>query len=335
MSETESLTLEEAEARVTAACRHAGANLPTAASLARATLSAEASGNTSVGLSHLIDYLTALREGRISGNAAPVITSPAPALIRSDANGGIAQLGFDLAFDDLVEKAKSLGIALFAQRNSFTSGELGYYPFRLAERGLMSFAFTTGPALLTVEGASRPLYCTNPMAFAAPADSYGPLLIDQASSNTAYVNIRSAAERSETIPLGWAVDSQGHPTTNPNEAMRGALLAFGGSRGANIALMVEILASGLSAANWSMDAPSFTEGDQSPGSGLTVIAIAPALLDEGFETRLAAQLKRLAEEGVHVPGIAKAKRMKTAASAGIIVGKSLMARIDGFAAHRG
>ncbi|WP_342452284.1 hypothetical protein [Ciceribacter sichuanensis] len=84
-----------------------------------------------------------------------------------------------------------------------------------------------------------------------------------------------------------------------------------------------------------MDAPSFTEGDQSPGSGLTVIAIAPALLDEDFETRLAAQLKRLAEEGVHVPGITKAKRMKAAASTGITVGKSLMARIDECVPHRG
>lgn len=335
MSETERLTLEEAEARVAAACHRAGASPAAAASLARATISAEAGGNTSVGLSHLIDYLTALREGRINGSAKPVMTSPAPALIRSDADGGIAQLGFDLAFDDLVEKAKSLGIALFAQRGSFTSGELGYYPFRLAQKGLMSFAFTTGPALLTVEGASRPLYCTNPMAFAAPAGSYGPLLIDQASSSTAYVNIRSAAERGETIPSGWAVDSRGNPTTDPHEAMRGALLAFGGSRGANIALMVEVLASGLSAANWSMDAPSFTEGDQSPGSGLTVIAIAPALLDEDFETRLAAQLQRLTAEGVHVPGIAKAKRMKTAASAGITIGKSLMARIDGDVAHCG
>ncbi|MGX5664911.1 Ldh family oxidoreductase [Rhizobium daejeonense] len=335
MSETERLTLEEAEARVAAACLGAGASPAAAASLARATISAEAAGNTPVGFAHLVDYLSALGQGRINGDAAPMITSPAPALIRSDADGGIAQLGFDLAFDDLVEKAKGLGIALFTQRNSFTSGELGYYPFRLAEQGLMSFAFTTGPALLTVEGASRPLYCTNPMAFAAPAGSYGPLLIDQASSSTAYVNIRSAAEHNETIPLGWAVDSKGHLTTDPHEAMRGALLAFGGSRGANIALMVEVLASGLSAANWSMDAPSFTEGDRSPGSGLTIIAIAPALLDEDFETRLAAQMKRLAEEGVHVPGMSKAKRMKTAASTGITVGKSLMARIDGCVPHRG
>jgi (2R)-3-sulfolactate dehydrogenase (NADP+) len=84
--------------------------------------------------------------------------------------------------------------------------------------------------------------------------------------------------------------------------MRGALLAFGGARGANIALMVEVLAAGLAGANWALDAPSFTAGDRSPGAGLFVIAIAPALLAPDFPNRLRLQLERLASLGVHIPG---------------------------------
>jgi (2R)-3-sulfolactate dehydrogenase (NADP+) len=84
--------------------------------------------------------------------------------------------------------------------------------------------------------------------------------------------------------------------------MRGALLAFGGARGANIALMVEVLAAGLTGANWALDAPSFTEGDRSPGAGLMVVAIAPALLAPDFPKRLKLQLDRLASLGVHIPG---------------------------------
>ena len=93
---------------------------------------------------------------------------------------------------------------------------------------------------MTVAGAKTPVYCTNPIAFAAPLDEGPPLLIDQASSATAFVELRRYAERGEALPPGWAVDADGQPTTDPHAAMRGALLAFGGARGANIALMVEV-----------------------------------------------------------------------------------------------
>ena len=98
---------------------------------------------------------------------------------------------------------------------------------------------------MTVAGARRPVYCTNPLAFAAPVADGPPLLIDQASSATAYVELRRYADRGEALPPGWAVDADGRPTTDPNAALRGALLAFGGARGANIALMVEVMAAGL------------------------------------------------------------------------------------------
>ena len=214
----------------------------------------------------------------------------------------IAQAGFDRAFDSLCERARTFGIALFAQNGSYTTGELGYYPRRLAEAGLVAFAATSGPALMTVAGAKTPVYCTNPIAFAAPLDEGPPLLIDQASSATAFVQLRHYAERGEPLPPGWAVDAAGEPTTDPQAALRGALLAFGGARGANIALMVEVMAAGLAGANWALDAPSFTSGDRSPGAGLLVIAITPALLAPDFPQRLRLQLDRLAKLGVHIPG---------------------------------
>ena len=103
------------------------------------------------------------------------MTSPAPAAIHCDARGGIAQLGFDRVFDDLCRRAATFGIALFAQKGSYTTGELGYYPRRLVEAGLLAFAATSGPALMTVAGARRPVYCTNPFAFAAPVADGPPL----------------------------------------------------------------------------------------------------------------------------------------------------------------
>jgi (2R)-3-sulfolactate dehydrogenase (NADP+) len=299
---TRRLSLDEATDLAFSACRAAGANEEAARSLARATVSAEAHGKSSIGFAHLLDYLAALREGRIDRRAEPVVTSPAPAAIHCDAKGGIAQLGFDRIFDDLRRRAETFGLALFAQGGSYTTGELGYYPRRLAEAGLVALAATSGPALMTVAGAGTPVYCTNPIAFAAPIAEGPPLIIDQASSATAYVELRRYAERGEALPPGWAVDADGQPTTDPNAALRGALLAFGGARGANIALMVEVLAAGLTGANWALDAPSFLTGDRSPGAGLTVVAIAPALAAPDFPQRLGLQLERLARLGVHIPG---------------------------------
>jgi (2R)-3-sulfolactate dehydrogenase (NADP+) len=299
---TRRFTLEAASDLAARAVRASGASDEAALALARATVSANAHGKGSSGFSHLMDYLTALRAGRIVRDAKPLITSPAPAAIHCDARGGIAQAGFDLAFDSLCERAQTFGIALFAQNGSYTTGELGYYPRRLAEVGLVAFAATSGPALMTVAGASTPVYCTNPIAFAAPLDEGPPLLIDQASSATAFVQLRHYAERGETLPNGWAVDADGQPTTDPQAALRGALLAFGGARGANIALMVEVMAAGLAGANWALDAPSFLSGDRSPGAGLLVIAITPALLAPDFQQRLRLQLDRLEKLGVHIPG---------------------------------
>lgn len=302
-----------------------------AAALARAVTDAETAGKPAIGFAHLTDYLRALVDGRISGRAEPLITSPVPAIMKCDAMGGIAQHGFDIACEELATKAKALGVAVFASSNSYTTGELGWYAARLAQEGLVAFAATNGPALLAGSGAGQAVYCTNPLAFAAPVEDGRILLIDQSSSATAFVKIREAAARGEAIPADWALDQDGRPTTDPFAAMRGALVAFGGSRGANIALMVEVLAAGLTGANWSLDAPDFQAGDKCPGAGLFVLALAPQLLAEGFSIRLAAQVERLsARYGVHIPGLERIPRQQQAQSAGIVLPRQLFDSISSF-----
>ncbi|MHA6641129.1 Ldh family oxidoreductase [Mesorhizobium sp. A623] len=327
------LSLDQATGLCRMAALGAGAGDETAQSLASATVTAEAEGNTAVGLSHFIDYLDALEAGRIDGKADPVVTRPALALYLSDAKGGIAHTAFDRTIDDLAKAARLFGVAIFSQNNAYTCGALGYFTRRLAERGLVSFAATNGPALLAGAGSIRPVYCTNPMSFAAPAADGTPLVIDQASSAAAFVTIRKAAEACEKIPEGFALDALGNPTTDPAQAMKGALLAFGGNRGANIALMVEVLAAGLSGANWSLDAPSFADGSQSPGSGLFILAIEPKLLDADFEQRMADQLERLRGHGVHLPGRAGVEASQRAALHGLTVSKDVVQRISEFAAR--
>ena len=303
-----------------------------AAALARQTVLAEALGQSSVGVAHVFDFIEGLAAGRIDGNAVPEITKPAPSMIVVDGKGGLPQTGFDLACDDLIATTRKLGACLFLQRNATLCGSLGTFPLRIAEAGLVSFAATNGSPLVAGSGSAEPVFCTNPMAFAAPQKDGPPLLIDQSSSATAYVNIRRAAELGEAIPAGWAIDREGQPTTDPKAALEGTMLAFGGARGANIALMVEVLAGGLTGANWSLDAPSFIEGDQCPGTGLLVLAIDPTPVEASFAGRLASQIKRLSQDfGVHIPGLSKAKARRQAASLGLDIGDALIARLEALA----
>jgi (2R)-3-sulfolactate dehydrogenase (NADP+) len=329
MSQTVVLSLHHAEELCFAAALGVGAGPEAARSIARAAVAAEADGRPAVGISHFRDYLQGFRDGRIAAGAVPVLTRPLPTIFRSDAGGGVAHLGFDLAFQDMVAAAGTFGVAIFAQSNAYTCGSLGYFAGRLAEAGLVALAATNGPALMAGSGSARPVYCTNPLAFAAPGGDGAALLIDQASSASAFVNIRAAAASGEPIPAGWAIDRDGNPTTDPVRAMQGALLAFGGARGANMALMVEVLAAGLTGANWSLDAPSFSEGSESPGSGLFVLALQASLLQPDFPARLEKQLDRLADGyGVHIPGRAGRARRLRAAREGVGLPAEIVAELE-------
>jgi (2R)-3-sulfolactate dehydrogenase (NADP+) len=334
MADTVRLGMDEATRLCERAALAAGANQEAAASLAKSVVSAEARGLTVVGLSHFLDYLEALRAGRIDGTAEPEITRPALTMYVSDARGGLAHTGFDRICNAFAKTARLFGVAIFTQRNAYTCGELGYFTSRLAGEGLVSFAATNGPALLAGAGSAKPVYCTNPMSFAAPVEGGMPLVIDQSSSATAFVSVRKAAEEGREIPAGWALDASGKPTTDPAAAMRGALLAFGGNRGANIALMVEVLAAGLSGANWSLDAPSISEGSEGPGTGLFVLAIEPKYIAPDFGGRLHEQLDRLAfDYRVHIPGISRGKAGMLAKALGIDVSADTLRRIAEYADH--
>ncbi len=330
---TDDVTLSPKEAMDLArtALMRVGMAEAAAAALARATLDAEMAGKRPVGFLHLTDYLRSLVDGRITARAEPLITSPVPAIMKCNAMGGVAQHGFSLAHEELAAKARTFGIAVFSLHNSYTTGELGWYAARLAEEGLVALAATNGPALMAGAGSRQPVYCTNPLAFAAPLADGRLMLIDQASSMAAFGDIREAAARGEAIPDGWALDQDGEPTTDPFAAMQGALLAYGGTNGANIALMVEVLAAGLTGANWSLDAPDFQAGEATPGIGLFVLALSPQLFADDFPARLAGQVERLSGEyGVHIPGLRRTERRRRAESAGIVLPRQLFDSISSF-----
>jgi (2R)-3-sulfolactate dehydrogenase (NADP+) len=230
------------------------------------------------------------------------VTRDAPAVIDVDARNGIAQTAFAEAFDDLQKATREAGIAALWIRNSYTCGELGYYARHLAQHGFIALAAANSPALMSLGGAPKSILGTNPLAYGIPRPRKLPAVIDQASSSTAFVNIRRAAEAGEPIPAGWALGPDGAQTHDASAALQGTLLPFGSHRGGNIALLVEILAT-LSGASFSIDAAPFDSGTTSPGIGVFLLGIDPANFAGSLE-RLSRRFESLRNDHqVHLPAI--------------------------------
>lgn len=271
--------------------RAAGASEEMARTLAAAAVAAERRGKSSVGAAHLLDYLDALRTGRLDGAARPRLERPRDAVLTVDADGGTAQLAFDHAADELVQAARTCGVAVLSARNSYPAGELAHYAVQLAEHGLIALVCGNSPALMAIHGATEPVTGTNPLAFALPHRS-GPRVIDQATSATAFVAIREAAQRGEPIPEGWALDAEGRTTTDATAALAGMLLPFGGIKGGSIAMMIELLAA-MSGGSFSLEAAPFDSGDRPPRLGLMVAAIDPTAFSTDYAERAEAHLLHL------------------------------------------
>ena len=290
-----------------------GAAPAQAALLAESTVQAELLGRRAVGVSHLLDYLDGFRTGRIASGAVPTIEQRSAVISTVDCRGGLAQHGFDVALAGMCRAAADHGLSVAALRRCFTVGELDYYIRRLNRRGLLGLACANSPALMTVAGARSPVLGTNPFAFGMPLPDGRRLSVDQATSATAWVTVRDAALREESIPATWAVDRDGRPTTSASAGLEGALLPFGGYKGGNVALLVELLAT-LAGGQFSTDAAPFDRGPHSPSVGLVVVAVSIGTLDPDYIARLAAQLERWRAEHGADPGVWTGQREATTCS---------------------
>lgn len=298
-SETVRIGIDELERLCFDALVGAGAAQGPAASVARATAAAERRGRSAVGAAHLVDYLDALRAGRLRGDPQVRVTRPRHALLRVDADDGPAQYAIDEAFDTAVAAAQSAGALVLGVGRSFTAGELGWITRRFAEAGLVALATCSSPPLMALPGATRSVTGTNPIAFAVPSE-HGVRDFDQAASSTAWVRIRAAAAAGERLPPGCAIDAEGRPTEDPGKALEGALLPNGGVKGANLALMSELLAV-LAGGLFCLDSPPFDRGSAPPRVGVFVLLVDPTAMTSGFGADVADHLQRLAaEEGVEL-----------------------------------
>ncbi len=327
------ITLEEAEALALVALERAGARAAQAAPVARSVRAAEAEGTRGIGLGYLPWYAGHLRAGKILGDAVPQLAHPRPGVVTVQAGGGFAHPAYEAGEASLVQAARAQGIAVLGVAGAYACGVLGYFTDRLARAGLVAMAFTNASSTMAPWGGRVPFFGTNPFAFAAPRAGADPLVVDSSSSATAYVSLARAAAEGRPLPPGWALDPEGRPTTDAVLGMQGSIAPAGGHKGGALALMVEVLAAGLTGANWSFQASSLCDDlGGPPGLGQSFIAIDPAALAPGFADRLEAMLgAMLAQEGVRLPGDRRHANRTQAEAAGVALSDAEIATLTALA----
>ena len=327
------LSLAQAEDLVAEVLQANGACSAAARSTAVALVAAEADGQAAHGLSRVSSYALQVRSGKVNGAAVPILTRPAPAVVRVDAGLGFAYPAIDLAIETLVPTARSQGIALAAIYHSHHFGQVGAHAERLAAAGLVALVFGNTPKAMAFYGGRAPMLGTNPLAFAAPLPhGEAPLVIDLALSVAARGKIIAAQKANKSIPDSWAVDAQGQPTTDPTAALGGTLAPIGGAKGGALALMVEILGAALTAGAFGWEATSFFEAEgKAPDMGHLFIAIDPGPASgNGFAARMAVLAEAMrADPAVRLPGSRRLTARAAAAREGLRISAALHAEIRG------
>jgi (2R)-3-sulfolactate dehydrogenase (NADP+) len=300
----------------------AGVVAATARSVATALVAAEADGLKGHGLSRVPSYLTMVKSGKIDGRALPVATRPKPGVLAIDARDGFAYAAIDLALAELPAIARAQGVALAAIRNSNHCGAAGLHVEKLAEAGLVALLFANTPAAIAPWGGSKPVFGTNPIAFAAPLAGRAPVVIDMALSKVARGPIVAASQKGEAIPAGWALDVDGNPTTDAGKALAGTMVPLGDAKGATLAMMVEILAAALMSAHFAFEASSFLDGAGGPPkTGQLILAVDPAAMGGGdFAERMTTLAAAIdSQPGARLPGARRMALRAANAAKGLVL----------------
>ncbi|OYX14549.1 MAG: sulfolactate dehydrogenase [Rhizobiales bacterium 32-66-8] len=329
------LTLEEVGTLTAKALAASGVSPENAQSVTASVVAAEAEGVHSHGLARLPTYCAHAKVGKIDGTAVPVLTQPRPALVRVDAADGFAHPAIDLGLPALFAAARTQGLAALAVTNSYNCGVVGYHVDRIARAGFLALAFVNAPASIAPMGGKTPVFGTNPIALAVPQAGADPLVLDQSSSVVAKSEIMVHDQRGQDIPLGWALDADGQPTTSTKAALAGgSMVPSGGHKGAGLALLVELLAAWLTGSSLSIDASSFADNaGGSPRTGQFFIAIDPGPLagpDAG--ARLAHLFDAISgQDGARLPGTRRAEARRRTAIEGIPCPQALLEKLTAIA----
>ena len=303
-----------------------------AATVAQALSLAEADGQKGHGASRVPSYAGQAASGKVDGHAAPVETRLGPAASSVDARDGFAYPALQLAQRSLRDSLAANPIAAVSIRNSHHSGVVAHHVEPLAQDGFIAISMGNGPHAIAPWGGNRGLFGTNPIGFAAPRAGTTPLIIDMSLSKVARGKVNVAAQQGQPIPDDWAFDADGAPTTDPKAALAGTMAPMGDAKGAQLVLMVEILAAALSASCFGFESSSYFEAAGAPPrNGQLLLAIDPGPFSHGqFADRLEVLLTAIQEQpGARLPGQRALTSRQEVQANGVSLPDNLVATLQG------
>jgi LDH2 family malate/lactate/ureidoglycolate dehydrogenase len=315
-----------------------GVPAPDAALFAESLVDADLHGVPTHGVSRLNIYLRRMQAGLIDPRAALAVDRETGSILALDAGNGLGQVQAKKALDRLMPLARRNGVAAATIRNSQHFGALSWYANYAASQGLVLLAMTNGEPAMSPAGGYAAIFGTNPIAASFPTGKGFTVKIDLATSTVARGNIIAAQKKQVEIPAGWALDRDGNPTTDANEALLGTVLTMAGHKGYALALMVELFSGVLSGSAIGPDVGSMYKNldrKQDVGHFFCLLHI-DAFLDyseylrrmDATIDRIKASGRRTGVEEILVPGERSARTASVNREQGIPVPSETLAEIE-------
>lgn len=266
--------------------------------MADCLVAADYRGHYSHGMNRLDMYLNELNKGTTDGAAIPVVIKDTVSTAWVDGQNGLGAVVGNWCMDLAMEKAKNTGIGMVCCKRTNHYGMAGWYTIRAERKGFMGISMSNTSPVMAPTRSKAPALGTNPIAFAAPANNGDSFLLDMATTSVALGKIEMKRRTGQTCPIGWAQDSEGRPTTDPQVAWEAnCLMPLGGAentsgyKGYGLSTMAEILCGVLADANFSTKVRKWTlDGGDSPADlGQVFIAIDPNVFAPGFTDRVTEQ----------------------------------------------
>lgn len=296
------------------------------------------------GISRLPIYLSSIRKGRINPRPAIKIDRSAPSLAAVDGDNGLGQLVAVRSMQAAIKMAQDAGVGAVATRHSSHFGASSYYCKMASSSGMVGMAFTNTPSGIPPWGGKQAYFGTNPIAFAFPGKEL-PVVVDMSSSTVSRGNIILAAKEGRPIPEGWAIDSQGRPTTDAKAALEGAVLPMAGPKGYAMALAVEVMSGVLSGASYGPRVGWIYDDKTDPldiGHFFLAMDISRLMPLTQFVSRMDHMVQEIKSspraegvEEIFIPGERRANKAKKRSGEGIPVSDQLLGELNGLARELG
>lgn len=307
---TMTLDLHEIHALAYGALSANGCDKVNADAVAATISAAERDGARSHGLFRVPGYVSALRAGRVRGDARPRVERRTAAFVHVDGARGFAPLAIERGIPALAEAAHEVGVAVMTINDSFHFAALWPEVEALAKENLAGIACVNFDSTVAPHGGDRAIFGTNPLAYAWPRPGRDPVVADMATAAMSNGDLRLAAQAGESVGEGVGLRSDGEATTDPASILAGVQLPFGGHKGSAIALLVELLAAAATGDTFSDDAGKCADDGGPTRGGEFVLALSTAVLaGKGRDGATEAFLRRLeAIPGARLPGARRQQR---------------------------